>query len=118
MMMGSWLCKVSSEIHINGWCVSELVRKDKDKRTATEPGDEKDPKRTHVVLSKGHEVVGPGYSSLTGAAAKVTDMGENLANSKRVNRVRKMEQHYPSQGNLVNQISSADQRAGWVSRFN
>jgi hypothetical protein len=71
-----------------------------------------------VVLSKGHEVVGPGYSSLTGAAAKVTDMGENSANSRRVNRVRKMEQHYPSRGNRVNQISSADQRAGWVSRVN
>jgi hypothetical protein len=68
-----------------------------------------------VVLSKGHEVVGLGYSSLTGAAAKVTDMGENSANSRRVNRVRKMEQHYPSRGNRVNQISSADQRAGWVS---
>jgi hypothetical protein len=30
-----------------------------------------------VVLSKGHEVVGPGYSRLTGAAAKVMDRGEN-----------------------------------------
>jgi hypothetical protein len=30
-----------------------------------------------VVLSKGHEVVGLGYSRLTGAAAKVMDRGEN-----------------------------------------
>jgi hypothetical protein len=41
-----------------------------------EPEDEKDLKKARVVLSKGHEVVRPGYSRLTGAAAKVTDRGE------------------------------------------
>jgi hypothetical protein len=71
MMVGSWPCKVSSEIHINGRRVSELVREDKGKTTATEPEDEKDPKRAHTVLSKGHDVVRPGYLTLTGAAAKV-----------------------------------------------
>jgi transketolase N-terminal domain/subunit len=30
--------------------------------TALELEDRKDPKRAHVVLSKGHEVVRPGYS--------------------------------------------------------
>jgi hypothetical protein len=33
-----------------------------------EPGDEKDLKRAWVVLSKGREVVGLGYSRLSGAA--------------------------------------------------
>jgi hypothetical protein len=49
-----------------------------------------------VVLSKGHEVVRSGYSRLAGAAAKVTDRGENLGNPSQVNRVSKTEQHYPS----------------------
>jgi hypothetical protein len=84
-MVGSWPCKVSSEIHINGGRVSELVRKDKGKKTATELEDEKDPKRAHVVLSKGHEAVGPRYSRLRGAAAKVTDRGGNSGNPNQVN---------------------------------
>jgi transketolase N-terminal domain/subunit len=50
----------------------------------TKTEDEKDPKRVRGVLSKGHEVDGLGYSRLTGAAAKVTDRGENLGNSSRV----------------------------------
>jgi hypothetical protein len=49
-----------------------------------------------VVLSKGREVVGSGYSRLIGAAAKVTDRGENSGNPNWVNQVSKMEQHYPS----------------------
>jgi hypothetical protein len=79
-MVGSWPCKVLSEIHINGRCISELVREDKGKIMATEPEDEKDPKRAHVLLSKIREVVGPGYLRLTGATAKVMDGGENLGN--------------------------------------
>jgi hypothetical protein len=51
---------------------------------ATEPEDEKDPKRACVVLSKGREVVGPGYLRLTGAAAKVLSRGENSGNPSRV----------------------------------
>jgi transketolase N-terminal domain/subunit len=73
--------------------------------TGTEPEDEKDPKRACVVLSKGHEVVRLGYSRLKGAAAKVTNRGENSGNSSRVNQVGMMKQHYPSQ---VNQNSSTD----------
>jgi hypothetical protein len=83
-MVGSWPCKVSSKIHINGWRVSEPVCEDKGKTMATETKDEKDMNRAHVVLSKGYEVVGLGYSRLTGAAVKVMDRGENLANPARL----------------------------------
>jgi hypothetical protein len=93
MMVGSWPCKVSSEIHINGQRVNEPVREDKGKMMAPESEDRKDPKRAHVVLSKGREVVGPGYSRVTGVAANVTDKTENSGNHGRVNRVDKMEQH-------------------------
>jgi hypothetical protein len=92
------------------------VREDKGKTTATEPEDEKDLERACVVLSKGHKVVGPGYSRLKGAAAKVTDKGENSGNSSQVNRVSKMEQHYPSWVSRVNQNSSTDQRACQVNQ--
>jgi hypothetical protein len=115
MMVGSWPCKVSSKIHINGRRVGEPVCEDKGKTMAMEPEDEKDPKRARVVLSKGREVVGPGHSRLIGAAAKITDMGVNSGNSSRVNqnssvdrqagRVSKTEQHYLSQ---VNQNSNVD----------
>jgi hypothetical protein len=108
MMVGSWPCKVLSEIHINRRCVSEPVHEDKGKTTATESEDEKDSKRGRVVLSKGRQVVGPGYSRLTGAAAKLTDRGENLGNPSRVNRVSKMEQHYPSWVSRVSQNCSTD----------
>jgi hypothetical protein len=118
-MVGSWPCKVSSEIHINGQHVSEPVHEDKGKTTATESEDEKDPKRACVVLSKGGEVVGPVYSRLTGAAAMVPDRGENSGNPSRANRVSKTEQHYPSQVSRVRQVSqdnSTDRRADRVSR--
>jgi hypothetical protein len=94
-MVGSWPRKVSSEIHINGRRIRESVHEEKGKMMATELEEEKDPKRAHVVLSKGHEVVGLGYSTLTGAAAKVMDKGENLGNPSQVNRV--------SQDNSMNQ---------------
>jgi hypothetical protein len=42
MMVGSWPCKVLSEIHIDGRRVSELVQKDKGKATVLESEDEKD----------------------------------------------------------------------------
>jgi hypothetical protein len=61
---------VSSEVHINGRCVRELVREDKGKATVPESEDEKDPKRTRRVLSKGHEVVRLGYSRLKGMLQK------------------------------------------------
>jgi hypothetical protein len=107
-MVGLWPCKVSSKIHINGQRVSELVHEDKGKTTATELEDEKDPKRARVVLSKGHEVVRLRYLRLTGAAAKVTDRGENSSNPSHVNRVSKTEQHYPSRVSWVSQNSSTD----------
>jgi hypothetical protein len=68
----------------------------KGKLTAPELEDRKDPKRACVVLSKGHEVVGPGYSRVTGVVAKVTDKRENSGNHGRVNWVSKTEQHYLS----------------------
>jgi hypothetical protein len=95
-MVGSWPYKVSSDIRINGRRVSETVHEDKGEMTALEPEDRKDPKRAHVVLSKGREVVGPSYSRVIGVAAKVTDKRENSSNHGRVNQVRKTEQHYPS----------------------
>jgi hypothetical protein len=55
MMVGSWSCMVSSGVHISGRRVGEPVPESK---------DEKDPKRTCMVLSMGREVAGPGYSRL------------------------------------------------------
>jgi hypothetical protein len=121
MMVGSWPCKVLSEIRIIGRHVSELVHEDMGKTTATEPEDEKDPKKARVVLSKGCEVVKPGHSRLIGAVAKVTDRGENSGNSSRVNQFSKTEQHYLSQVSRVNQDSNMDQQEdwiGWVSQDN
>jgi hypothetical protein len=122
MMVGPWACRVSSEIHIGGRRVSELVHDYKGKEKVAEPGDEKDPKRARVVLSKGHEVVGPGYSRLLGAATEVMHKGENSGNPNQVNRVSKTEQCYPSRVNWTDRVSQigrdsrSDQRIDWVSR--
>jgi hypothetical protein len=97
VMVGLWPCKVSSKVHINGQCVSEPVREDKGKTTAMEPKDRKDPKRAQVVLSKGREVVGLGYSRVTSVATKVIDKRVNSGNHNQVNRVSKTEQRYPDQ---------------------
>jgi hypothetical protein len=75
--------------------------------------DRKDPKSARVVLSKGHKLVRLGYSRVTGVAAKVTDKREKLGNHDRVNRVSKIEQHYPSR---VTQNSNTDRQADWVSQ--
>jgi hypothetical protein len=115
-MVDSWPYKVSSKIHINGRRVSEPVRENKVKTTATEPEDEKDLKRARVVLSKGREVVGPGYSRLTSDAATVTDRGENLGNPSLVNWVSKTKQHYPSRVSQVSQDNSMDRQADRVSQ--
>jgi hypothetical protein len=77
---------------------------------------EKDSKRACVVLSKGHEVVRPGYSRLTGAATKVTDRGKNLGDPSRVNQVSKTEQHYSSRVSRVSQDNSMDRQADRVSQ--
>jgi hypothetical protein len=63
-MVGSWSCRVSSEIHI--------------KAAATGQEDEKDPKRARVVLSQSHEVVGSGYSMMSSATAMVTRAGAGI----------------------------------------
>jgi hypothetical protein len=80
-MVGSWQCKVSSKIHINGHRISEPVCEDKGL------ADRRDPKRAHVILSMGHEVVGSSYSMVTGVAAQVTNKKENSGKHGRVNRV-------------------------------
>jgi hypothetical protein len=116
MMVGSWPCKMPSEILINGQHVSEPIHEDKGKMMATELEDEKDLKRVHVVLSKGHEVVGLGYSRLAGAVTKVTKRGENSGNPSLVNRVSKMEKHYPRRVSRVSDDNSTDWQAYQVSR--
>jgi hypothetical protein len=83
---------------------------------ALEPDDGKDPKRAHVVRSKGCEMVGPGYARVIGVATKVTDKKENSGNHSRVNRVSKTEQHYLSQVNMVSQNSNMDRQADQVGR--
>jgi hypothetical protein len=113
MMVGSWACRVSSKIHIGERRVSESVHDDKGKEKVTEPGDEKDPKREQVVLSKGREVVGPGYLRLSGVAAEVMHKGENSGHPNWVNRVSKTEQCYPSQVNRTDRVS----QIGWDSRL-
>jgi hypothetical protein len=90
-MVGSWPCKVSYEIHVNGRRVSELVQKDKGKATVLDSEDEKDPKRIHMVLSKGREVVGPGYSRLSKVAVRVADRGRESDNPNRVGREYNMD---------------------------
>jgi hypothetical protein len=47
VMVGSWPCTVSSEVHINLRRASEPVWKDKGKAMVLESEDEKDPKRAH-----------------------------------------------------------------------
>jgi hypothetical protein len=89
VMLGSWPFNVSSEIHVNGRRVSQPVHEDKGKTTSPEPEDRKDTKRACVVLSKGHEVVGPGYLRVIDVAAKVMDKRENLVKHGQVNRVSK-----------------------------
>jgi hypothetical protein len=80
---------------------------------ALEPEDRKDPKRVHVLLSKGREVVGPGYMRVTGVAAKVMNKRENSGNH---GRVSKTEQHYPSRVNWVSQNSNTDRQADRIGQ--
>jgi hypothetical protein len=117
-MVGSWPCKVSSEVHINGRCVSEPFREDKIKMTATKPEYRKDLKRARLVLSKGHEVVGPGYSRVTSVAAEVTNKRGNSGNYSRVTRVSETEQCYSNRVGRVTRVSqnsNMDRQADRVS---
>jgi hypothetical protein len=74
------------------------------------------------VLSKGREVVGSGYSRLSGAAAEVMHKGEDPGHPNWVNRVSKTEQRYPSRVNWIDRVSQigqdsrSDQRTDRVSR--
>jgi hypothetical protein len=88
MMVGLWTCKISSEIHINGRRVSKPVQKDKGKAMVSESEDENDLKRTRMVLSMDRQVVGLGYSRLSGDAARVADRGRESDNPNWVGRVR------------------------------
>jgi hypothetical protein len=86
------------------------------KMIATEPEDMKDPKTARVVLSKGHEVVGSGYSKVTDVAANIMNKRENSGNQGRVNRISKIKQHYPSRVNRVSQNSNTDRQADRVGQ--
>jgi hypothetical protein len=86
-MVGSWPCTVSSEVNINGRRVSKPVREDKGKVMVPKLEDGKDQKRARMVLSKGHEVLEPGYSRLSRDAACVVDRGDESSNPNRVDQV-------------------------------
>jgi hypothetical protein len=75
---------------------------------AMEQEDEKDPKRAHVMLSQGHEVVGPGYSKLSSAAATETNKGRRSDNLNRVTRVGDRDGR-PGIPNRVIRVNSREQ---------
>jgi hypothetical protein len=64
-----------------------------------------------MVLSKGHEVVGPGYSWLSGYTTRVTDRGRESNNSNWVGWVRR-EYDTDQQTYLVTQGSWGNQDGG------
>jgi hypothetical protein len=78
---------VLSEVHINGRRVCEPVWEDKGKAMVLKSEDEKDLKRTCMVLYKGREVVRPGYTRLSGDVARVTDRGGESGDPNRVDWV-------------------------------
>jgi hypothetical protein len=49
-------------------------------RVATGQEGEKDPKRARVMTAEGREVVGPGYSEMSGIARSVTAKGLGVGN--------------------------------------
>jgi hypothetical protein len=107
-MVSSWTCKVSYVIHINGRRVIEPVLQGKGKMRDPEPEDRKDPKRACVVPSKGCEVVGLGYSRVTGVVAMVMGKRENSGNHGWVNRV--------SQNRNMDKQANRVGRASWVGQ--
>jgi hypothetical protein len=74
-----------------------------------------------MVLSKGREVVRPGYPTLLGDAARAADKGEELGNPNWVGRVH---QEYDTdrrvdrvtQDSRGNQDGGSGQQAAWVTR--
>jgi hypothetical protein len=61
-----------------------------------------------VVLSKGHEVVGPGYSRMIGVAAKVANKRENSGNHNWVNQVSQ-NNNIDRQADRVGRVSQVGQ---------
>jgi hypothetical protein len=86
VMVGSWPCIVSSEVHINGRRISDPVWEDKGKAMVPKSEDEKDPKRTSMVLSKDREVVKLGYSRMSRDDASVANRGGESGNPNRFDR--------------------------------
>jgi hypothetical protein len=77
-----------------------------------ESEDRRDPKRAHVVLLfKGCEVVGLGYSGVTDVAAKVMDKKENSGNHDLDNQVSQ-NSNTDRQADRVGRVS----RVGQVTR--
>jgi hypothetical protein len=115
-MVGSWPCKVSSEIHVNGRHVSGTIWKDKGMAIVSKSEDEKDSKRTCMVLSKGFKVIGPGYSRLLGGgAARVAYRGRELDNPNWVGQVLR-EYDTDQQIDWVTRGSQGNQTTARVSR--
>jgi hypothetical protein len=79
-----------------------------------------------VVLSKGREVVRPGYSRVTGVAERVTDKKENPGNHDQVNRVSQNSNtdrqadrvSWDGQVTRVSPSCSTDRQADQASRVN
>jgi hypothetical protein len=76
---------------------------------ATRQEDEKDPKRARVVLSQCREVVRPGYSMMSSAAAMGKDKGRCWDNPNRVTRVTNKGRNLDN-SNRVTRVSSTDQQ--------
>jgi hypothetical protein len=72
VVVGSWPYRVSSEVHINGCCISDPIREDKGKVVATGQEDEKDSKGAHAMLSQGQVLL---QWRQTRAGAQITLIG-------------------------------------------
>jgi hypothetical protein len=80
-----------------------------------------DPKKTRMVLSKGHEVVGPSYSRLSGDAARVMNRGEESGNPNFVDRVHReydtdRQTDWVTQDSQGNRDGYSGRRADWVTQ--
>jgi hypothetical protein len=78
MMVVSMLCKLASEIYVDGWRVTRAVTK-QDDDARREAGARRDAttryKRSQTISSEGREVVCPGYSTWMHAGGE--DMTED-----------------------------------------
>jgi hypothetical protein len=83
--------------------------------------DEKDLKRTRMVLSKGCKVARPDYSRLSGDAARVVDKGGESGNHNRVDWVRReydtdQRTDRVTRDSRGNQDGYSGQEIDWVTR--